>query len=97
MGGGLGNRAHPSLQDRHERGRGGQRASRARRGRLPQSGQGSLLFYLLPFVIQVLFPIFFSSHQYGHKVTVYEREDRIGGLLMYGIPNMKLDKDKVSE
>lgn len=34
-------------------------------------------------------------NQYGHKVTVYEREDRIGGLLMYGIPNMKLDKDKV--
>ncbi len=31
----------------------------------------------------------------GHKVTVYEREDRIGGLLMYGIPNMKLDKRKV--
>ena len=31
----------------------------------------------------------------GHKVTVYEREDRIGGLLMYGIPNMKLDKSKV--
>jgi NADPH-dependent glutamate synthase beta subunit-like oxidoreductase len=29
-------------------------------------------------------------------VTVYEREDRIGGLLMYGIPNMKLDKDKVA-
>ena len=28
----------------------------------------------------------------GHNVTVYEREDRIGGLLMYGIPNMKLDK-----
>ena len=28
----------------------------------------------------------------GHLVTVYEREDRIGGLLMYGIPNMKLDK-----
>ena len=28
----------------------------------------------------------------GHRVTVYEREDRIGGLLMYGIPNMKLDK-----
>ena len=28
----------------------------------------------------------------GHKVTVYERSDRIGGLLMYGIPNMKLDK-----
>lgn len=29
----------------------------------------------------------------GHKVTVYERADRIGGLLMYGIPNMKLGKD----
>src|SRR5213592_3182708 len=28
----------------------------------------------------------------GHWVTVYERADRIGGLLMYGIPNMKLDK-----
>ena len=28
----------------------------------------------------------------GHHVTVYEREDRIGGLLMYGIPNMKLEK-----
>jgi glutamate synthase (NADPH) small chain len=31
----------------------------------------------------------------GHKVTVYERADRIGGLLMYGIPNMKLDKHTV--
>ncbi|RSH82619.1 glutamate synthase [NADH] [Apiotrichum porosum] len=28
----------------------------------------------------------------GHTVTVYDRNDRIGGLLMYGIPNMKLDK-----
>ncbi|WP_246281297.1 glutamate synthase subunit beta [Saccharibacillus qingshengii] len=28
----------------------------------------------------------------GHTVTVYERADRIGGLLTYGIPNMKLDK-----
>ncbi len=28
----------------------------------------------------------------GHLVTVYEREDRVGGLLMYGIPNMKLEK-----
>ncbi len=28
-------------------------------------------------------------------MTVYEREDRVGGLLMYGIPNMKLDKDTV--
>ncbi len=31
----------------------------------------------------------------GHTVTVYERDDRIGGLLTYGIPNMKLDKDIV--
>ncbi|OGW72154.1 MAG: glutamate synthase [Omnitrophica bacterium GWA2_52_12] len=31
----------------------------------------------------------------GHLVTVYERADRIGGLLMYGIPNMKLDKKVV--
>lgn len=28
----------------------------------------------------------------GHSVTVFEREDRVGGLLMYGIPNMKLEK-----
>ena len=31
----------------------------------------------------------------GHWVTVYEKCDRPGGLLMYGIPNMKLDKEKV--
>jgi len=31
----------------------------------------------------------------GHAVTVFERADRIGGLLMYGIPNMKLDKRTV--
>ncbi len=31
----------------------------------------------------------------GHSVTVFERNDRIGGLLMYGIPNMKLDKSVV--
>jgi NAD(P)H-dependent glutamate synthase small subunit len=34
-------------------------------------------------------------NQAGHHVTVYERADRIGGLLMYGIPNMKLDKQVV--
>lgn len=28
----------------------------------------------------------------GHTVTVYERSDRIGGLMMYGVPNMKTDK-----
>ena len=33
--------------------------------------------------------------QAGHFVTVYEKNDRCGGLLMYGIPSMKLDK-KVS-
>jgi len=31
----------------------------------------------------------------GHTVTVFERADRPGGLLMYGIPNMKLDKEQV--
>ena len=31
----------------------------------------------------------------GHRVTVFERADRIGGLLQYGIPNMKLSKEAV--
>jgi len=31
----------------------------------------------------------------GHSITVFERADRPGGLLMYGIPNMKLDKEQV--
>lgn len=31
----------------------------------------------------------------GHSVTVFEKDDRVGGLLMYGIPNMKLDKKVV--
>ncbi len=31
----------------------------------------------------------------GHSVTVFERSDRIGGLLMYGIPNMKLEKQVI--
>ncbi|MEM7447350.1 MAG: glutamate synthase subunit beta [Myxococcota bacterium] len=31
----------------------------------------------------------------GHRVTVYERHDRVGGLLTYGIPNMKLEKADV--
>ena len=31
----------------------------------------------------------------GHSVTVFERDDEIGGLLMYGIPNMKLDKSVI--
>lgn len=31
----------------------------------------------------------------GHSVTVFEKSDRIGGLLMYGIPNMKLDKSVI--
>ena len=33
----------------------------------------------------------------GHRVTVYERAERPGGLLMYGIPNMKLDKRVVEQ
>ena len=32
----------------------------------------------------------------GHEVTVYEKADRPGGLLMYGIPNMKLEKRVVN-
>lgn len=32
----------------------------------------------------------------GHNVTVYERSDRVGGLLMYGIPSMKLDKSIIT-
>ena len=36
-------------------------------------------------------------NQAGHKVTVYERADRIGGLLTYGIPNMKLEKVRIVE
>jgi glutamate synthase (NADPH/NADH) small chain len=35
-------------------------------------------------------------NQAGHSVTVFERADRVGGLLMYGIPNMKLEKDVVT-
>ena len=31
----------------------------------------------------------------GHSVTVFERRDRVGGLLRYGIPNMKLDKSVI--
>jgi glutamate synthase (NADPH/NADH) small chain len=34
-------------------------------------------------------------NQAGHWVTVFERADRVGGLLMYGIPNMKLEKEVV--
>ena len=34
-------------------------------------------------------------NQLGHAVTLFERDDRFGGFLMYGIPNMKLPKDVV--
>ena len=34
-------------------------------------------------------------NQVGHSVTVYEKSDRVGGLLMYGIPGFKLDKQVV--
>jgi glutamate synthase (NADPH/NADH) small chain len=33
----------------------------------------------------------------GHAVTVYERDDRIGGLLRYGIPDFKLEKERIDE
>lgn len=33
----------------------------------------------------------------GHTVTLYERADRIGGLMMYGVPNMKTDKVLVGD
>lgn len=36
-----------------------------------------------------------SLNKRGHQVTVYERSDRVGGLMMYGIPNMKLEKQIV--
>lgn len=36
-----------------------------------------------------------SLNKRGHNVVVFERHDRIGGLLMYGIPNMKLDKSVI--
>ena len=36
-----------------------------------------------------------SLNRLGHTVTVFERYDRPGGLLMYGIPNMKLDKSVI--
>lgn len=35
-------------------------------------------------------------NQRGHEVTIFEKEDRPGGLLMYGIPNMKLDKKVIA-
>jgi len=36
-------------------------------------------------------------NQLGHSVTVFEKQDQFGGLLMYGIPNMKLDKKIVRQ
>jgi NAD(P)H-dependent glutamate synthase small subunit len=35
-------------------------------------------------------------NQMGHAVSVFERDDRVGGLLTYGIPSMKLDKEAVA-
>jgi glutamate synthase (NADPH/NADH) small chain len=34
-------------------------------------------------------------NQFGHEVTVFERSDRVGGLLRYGVPDFKLDKEVV--
>lgn len=33
----------------------------------------------------------------GHKVTVYEAKERLGGMLMYGIPNYRFPKDRLDE
>ena len=41
----------------------------------------------------LLYSCLFVSIQAGHMVTVYERNDRVGGLLRYGIPTMKLSKE----
>lgn len=43
----------------------------------------------------VLQPFSFTIFQVGHSVTVFERNDRVGGLLQYGIPTMKLSKEVV--
>jgi len=37
----------------------------------------------------------YELNNYGHSVTVFERNDRIGGLLTYGIPKMKIDQNAV--
>ena len=37
----------------------------------------------------------YALNQRGHQVTVFEKDDAIGGLLMYGIPNMKLEKQYI--
>lgn len=34
----------------------------------------------------------YKLNQRGHQVSVFEKDDRLGGLLMYGIPQMKLEK-----
>ncbi len=36
-----------------------------------------------------------TLNKQGHNITVFEKNDRLGGLLMYGIPSMKLEKDIV--
>ena len=51
--------------------------------------------HLLPVARQQFVAAAEQLNAAGHSVTVYEREDRIGGLLMYGIPNMKLEKELV--
>ena len=40
-------------------------------------------------------PLPMQLNRRGHEVTVFERNDRIGGLLRYGIPNMKLEKSVI--
>ena len=49
----------------------------------------NLLILYLMLLILIIYLILFQA---GHTVTVYERNERVGGLLRYGIPTMKLSK-----
>ncbi len=63
--------------------------SRSRRRRIPASG---LLWWA---AVRQAWPRRSNLRRAGHSVTVYEKNDRIGGLLRYGIPNFKLEKHVV--
>jgi hypothetical protein len=47
--------------------------------------------------MKTFFVVFYNMYclfvKAGHQVTVYEKNDRCGGLLMYGIPSMKIEKE----
>ena len=54
-----------------------------------------LIMAVIAILLFVDFRLIGVLNKRGHHVTVFEREDRVGGLLMYGIPNMKLEKTVV--